>query len=191
MSNRFYKCVWSQQNYKRGRDAPEVEGLKAHPFWKWLLKWAVSHLLFCIVLVLIDSEVDLGALLLRRSSLGEMAVTADRFQIVCMFHKLSLLFFRPFHLSRSPSAFSRLRSLPLQQQLWRHPFCESSAELRKVEHLDCKHKWCLFLSWGYVNPNNPSKTWASSHIFNLVSDLGFVWGFLLRKSEQLVLLILT
>lgn len=62
----------------KGRDASEAEGLKAHPFLKWLLKWATSHLLFCIVLVLIDSEVDLGPLLLGRGNLGEVAVTAGQ-----------------------------------------------------------------------------------------------------------------
>lgn len=67
------------------------------------------------------------------------------FTYVCVFHQLSFLFFRPFHLSRSPSALFRLSSLPLLQ-LWRDLFCESSAELRKAEHLGCKHKWCLFLS---------------------------------------------
>lgn len=84
VSNQFDECVESQQNYRKGRDASEVEGLKAHLFLKWLMKWAISYFLFCIVLVLIDSEVNLGALLLGRGNMGQVALTAGQVSHMCV-----------------------------------------------------------------------------------------------------------
>lgn len=56
----------------------------------------------------LTQRLTLGALLLGRGNLGHVAVRVG--QGPCIF--LSFLFFRPFHLSRSPPAFSRLSSLP-------------------------------------------------------------------------------